>query len=367
MTSTREQLKEAYRLIRQDQPEAAQQILRPILDQDPENVHAWWLLAYSVDDPYEVRDALNKVLELDPNYSNAPKAREMLETLEQQFFSAQEQPAESVTDEDEADSFLSDTFNYDEEADAGDARETPDDAFFAEDEDSFAPGYGDPAFDDVLTGEEFYSEAEEDEAPEDQALDDMFGALGDAALTEDEKAEVEERAGARAGRGRRIVTALLFIAVLVAIVFAAFLLLQDTDSTGEDPGALQALAVESEAVDQVVLAARENIIAAGVGQAQDALVAETKLGRTLFIQFCREPARELPQDIAVAMHLVAQHVVNAGDDLDAAGVSINRCAAQNHDTLYRAFFTVEDATRYLETAPEGETAWAEFQRSWQKP
>ncbi len=82
MTTTRELLKEAYRLIRRDQPELARDILRPILEDEPENAHAWWLLAYSVDDPHEVREALTKVLEIDPGYTNADKAREMLAALE---------------------------------------------------------------------------------------------------------------------------------------------------------------------------------------------------------------------------------------------------------------------------------------------
>jgi hypothetical protein len=77
-------LQRAYQLIKENKPEEAEALLIPGLLADPENVDAWWLMAYAVEDPNEVREALNKVLELDPLYSQAPKAREMLAQLDAQ-------------------------------------------------------------------------------------------------------------------------------------------------------------------------------------------------------------------------------------------------------------------------------------------
>jgi Tfp pilus assembly protein PilF len=57
MSTTAENLKRAYQLIRNDQTADAQNILRPILDSEPDKALAWWLLAYAADDPKEVRYA----------------------------------------------------------------------------------------------------------------------------------------------------------------------------------------------------------------------------------------------------------------------------------------------------------------------
>ncbi|HVO70790.1 MAG TPA: tetratricopeptide repeat protein, partial [Aggregatilineaceae bacterium] len=85
MSGTQDELKRAYNFIKHDQTDEAQAVLRPILAQEPENVHAWWLLAHALTDPGEIRDALTKVITLDPNYPNAPKARELLAQLDQHY------------------------------------------------------------------------------------------------------------------------------------------------------------------------------------------------------------------------------------------------------------------------------------------
>ena len=55
MSESRKELERAFKLIKRDETEEAQQIIRPILDREPENVDAWWLLAYAVTEPREVR------------------------------------------------------------------------------------------------------------------------------------------------------------------------------------------------------------------------------------------------------------------------------------------------------------------------
>ena len=85
MNEIREQLERAYRYIKHDRTAEAEQILRSLLDEDSENVHAWWLLAHAQTDTDEIRHALNRVLALDPGYPNARKARELLDALESHF------------------------------------------------------------------------------------------------------------------------------------------------------------------------------------------------------------------------------------------------------------------------------------------
>ncbi len=361
MPNTREQLKEAYRFIREDQPEQAQQIIRPILDADPENVHAWWLLAYSVDDPYQVRDALNRVLELDPNYSNAPKAREMLQTLEDTYFSVSpgaESAALSGADMYEAEtlgteggSFFADTFDYESDQETGlidDDYGTVDDSFF------------DASYED--------DPLRVDDPGDEDDIGNLFDATGTDALGLDaeERAVAEERAGQRSGRGRR--TLLLLLLVILAGIAAAVLLLREDGKKASDPEQLAALEIDSAALDSAAAAAQADMTSVGVGTQPRAVVAESELGTTLFAEFCHDSSRELAQDIALAMQLVTQRAVSAAADIDAVGVSVNRCAPDVQDTLYRAYVPVEAAQSYVNgDFGSGEAGWAAYQQRWQKP
>lgn len=76
MTSQR--LKQAYELIKAKKKQDAVDILRPILKFDDKNADAWWLLANALDDPDEIREALENALRLD---LSSDKARKMLDNL----------------------------------------------------------------------------------------------------------------------------------------------------------------------------------------------------------------------------------------------------------------------------------------------
>lgn len=371
MTSTREQLKEAYRLIRQDQPQEAQQLLRPILDAEPQNVHAWWLLAYSVDDPYEVRDALQKVLEIDPNYSNAPKAREMLQALDEQFFAAGVEPAGDQY----ADDYVS--VSDDELAGAFERVEAPGPGYdneYAVDESFFV---GDDLIDsdeslalfeheDTAQAGEFFAGEADDELD----LDDTVGSsaavveVGDA---DEDIAAAEEHAARRAG-GRGCVRVTLLLVLIVAVAIAGFLLLtRDTGSDLEDPGALTEVALDAPGIAEVLQATEAELAAAGIGPERKVFVASTALGNTLIAEFCQEPVSDMAQNIALAMHTVAQNGAAVSDAVDAVGISITRCDADTHDTLYRAIAPMSDVQSYLRGASgDTETDWIDFQRKWQK-
>lgn len=369
MSTTRELLKEAYRLIRRDQPEMARDILRPILEEEPDNAHAWWLLAYSVDDPHEVRDALKKVLEIDPDYTNADKAREMLAALEEQYFSGAAQEADTLFDDDlgmgGTDDVLGDTFGAAEDEES---YESYDSTFFEEDDPLL-----DDLDDDLLGARDSMAEAdtlsptfETDDTLAEDDLDDLF-RTDDLMTDEVAQAEAEEKAG-RTGGGRRVLRLAVVLLLLAVVVIGVwFVFVREDNATEDDPGALEAEETNAE-MDAAIARAQTQLVAAGLGSEPQALVSSTTLGNTLFLSFCREPSRTLPQDVNAAMAIAVQEAANAPAGIAAVGVSISRCNVDPHDTLYRAFVSVENAQRYLNddfgTDADG---WAAFQATWKKP
>jgi len=75
-------LQRAYSFIENDEPEKAQEILAPLLQEDANNAHLWWVYTHAVKDSSMGQAALERVLELDPQY---PGARELkAEVLEAQ-------------------------------------------------------------------------------------------------------------------------------------------------------------------------------------------------------------------------------------------------------------------------------------------
>jgi hypothetical protein len=75
-------LNRAYELIEADRLDEAQNVLKPILDDNPDNVDAWWLYAHAVTDPDAARNALSNVKRLDPDY---PGAADLLVSLEEKY------------------------------------------------------------------------------------------------------------------------------------------------------------------------------------------------------------------------------------------------------------------------------------------
>ncbi|MCY3866516.1 MAG: hypothetical protein OXG68_13850 [Chloroflexi bacterium] len=70
----KEILQQAYTLIENGEPEKAQEILAPLLQDDANNPHLWWVYTHAVQDASMGLAALERVLELDPKY---PGAREL--------------------------------------------------------------------------------------------------------------------------------------------------------------------------------------------------------------------------------------------------------------------------------------------------
>lgn len=70
-SSSDQVLNEAYGLIEADKLDEAEALLTPVLEQEPDNVDAWWLYAHAVTDPETARMALNQVLRIDSSYADA--------------------------------------------------------------------------------------------------------------------------------------------------------------------------------------------------------------------------------------------------------------------------------------------------------
>ena len=67
-------LQKAYSHIENDEREQAQEILAPLLEDDANNAHLWWVYAHAAQDASIGQAALERVLEIDPQY---PGAREL--------------------------------------------------------------------------------------------------------------------------------------------------------------------------------------------------------------------------------------------------------------------------------------------------
>jgi hypothetical protein len=367
--STSEDLKRAYRLIKRDQPEEAQAIIRPILDADPANVHAWWLLAYAVDDPNEVRHALNQVLELDPEYSNAPKAREMLAALDAQFPPTEESNFEDVfgTETSGGEDFFAETpFG---ESSAGET--------FDSYEESFGDTFDEAAFgsaeEDFFSSGDLFADLEDEPSgeivPAEQpiSVEELRSIIEPESPVDPEtRAAQEEKVARRQGRGRRLLRAfLVLLSIPILIIVVLFIVFSRANNEKKDLGALKTVEVQSDDVKNILVSTGSELRLANLGSDSQVIVAESAAGNTLYVQLCGQADPSLPQLIMQGMDIAAQQAPDLQGQLSAVGISINLCGSAEQDTLYRAYVSVDNAIRY-ETGDlgEGPSGQAAFQALW---
>lgn len=383
MNETREQLERAYRYIRHDRTAEAEQILRSLLDEDSENVHAWWLLAHAQADADEIHHSLNRVLELDPDYPNALKARELLDALESHFPTPADLGALAFFADDRAavseeEALVEGTFTPPAPAfESFEEESVPelDEIYLVEDEAARAI--------ELAASEDPFRDLEQDllsvgaESEEDAEVDsaDLLAALGDddvdleALLRLEDSGEEEDSARwaprPRSGRRRRwgVLASLALIAIAVVALWGFFL--RQEGNARQDPGPLTVLPVEDVAVASLLQTLNTQLETAGLGPDYRAVVASSGLGKTLYVEFCAEPSRALADTIMEGMQLVAQQAPQAAGHVDAVGVWINRCQAAPHDTLFRAEVALETAQRYMSgELGTGEIGLASFQALW---
>lgn len=361
--STSDDLKRAYRLIKRDQPEEARALIRPILDAEPNNAHAWWLLAYAIDDPNEVRYALNRVLEIDPNYTNAPKAREMLARINEQFPPKPERPAFADAFEAEGDTYDQDFLSaspFDEEppilsADTDIFTDTGHDFFH--DDDLF--GVPDEALDSVV-----------EPAARSLRREDLQAVLDpEVPLDAEARAALEEKAARRQGTaGRLLRLALIVITIPILVGLALFLLFSEDEEEPADLAPLESVQVQSDIVSEALVSTGSELRLANLSNESEVVVAKTEAGDTLFIQLCSQPTPNLPALAMQGMDLAARQAPVLEGELDAVGVAIHLCGSAKADALYRAYVPLQDAIRYANgELGEGAAGQAAFQRLWKTP
>ncbi len=365
--STSEDLKRAYRAIKHDQPEEAQAIIRPILEAEPNNAHAWWLLAYAVDDPSEVRHALTRVLEIDPNYTNAPKARDMLAKINEQFPPEPEPSGFDSPFDTGAATFGSDDFLSASPFDEPAAAET-----FDAYEDSFDEALT-QADDDFFAAPDLFADLEE---PAETAAelrsrplrrDELQAALEPkTSLDPETRAALEEQAARRQGRGGRLFRLFLItITIPILVVVALFLLFREEDKEQKDPGELQSVEMEPGTIDDVLIATGNEVRLANLSDDSKVIVAETSAGNTLFVEMCSQPGPDLPQRAMQGMEIAARQTPTLQGQLDAVGVAIHLCGSPQYDMLYRAYVPLADAVQYANgELGEGAVGQAAFQKLW---
>jgi tetratricopeptide (TPR) repeat protein len=64
-------LLEAYELIESNRANEAREMLRPLLDEFPDETDLWWVYAHAVENPKEAEEALERVIALDPGLTDA--------------------------------------------------------------------------------------------------------------------------------------------------------------------------------------------------------------------------------------------------------------------------------------------------------
>lgn len=383
--NTHEELRRAYTLIKQEQIDEALALLRPIVLSEPENVDAWWLLANAAVEPAEAREALIQVLRIDPDYANAPKAREMLDRLNEQFppvpdelerFPELRPEVEETPPEEEELFGLEASEPFDEPLPG--AQPFTEEAF----DDPFSPG----SLDEIDLDEELF---EMDEDPFAGLEEDPFALdepeppvvverpeaehltyeAPDEPLDAEARAAAEERTARRGGRGGRILGALVGLLLIAALVVALiYVLLPAFEPEAEDLAGLSALELDADQAAIVQAASADVQTAALPTETGDAqiVLAEGSLGRTLFVQACARPSPALPQLVESMMRIAAnQAAMWQGEDVpDAFGVNITRCDSPSSDTLYRASAPIDEAPAYANLQP-GDARWSELQSRWE--
>jgi hypothetical protein len=350
--NTRQELGRAFELIKQDKVTEAVQILKPITEAEPDNADAWWLLANASTEARDARRALIEVLKINPAY---PKARQLLDQLNERFpprddelmmmmdIQEEEVPLPSGTPEafDESAVELED-FEFEEEAEE---RRPPK-----------------SEIDDLLRGEvtgkdEFGMEEEED-------------PFADLLL---------EKPPRRSASRTRLLLLLILLVVLVGV--AGWFLLgsgeeteeADTNSqtntttasftevTGETVNAQNAVLLE-----EVRSAVQSDVQAVTAGGQVQTFYARVTGGYALVARICGQPDPSLPRIASEGMNAVARRVgptpaVHPG--LAMVGVSVEACGAEGNDVLYRALSPLEAAIT-LSNNPNDPTAIAAFRSSW---
>lgn len=351
----RNQLEQVYELIQEDRYNDAIQLLKPILDANPKNADAWWLMANAVEDPVEARKALINVLKNDPSHQ---RAQETLETLNDQFPPNDEELRLLI----ELDDVLNKVPLEEFEEPMSDDELL---ALFEEDSDidlsDFETEIGD------------FSELEDE---------DPLAALTDTLPEEDGKRgrrrrEKQSRKERSESEGKRnLLRPVLFVLVAALIATALFVISggNDESDSGEtdtgQPDLAQLVAVDaSDDSTTTSLGTIQQSVSSVVGTDNIVFLSEgTDARSVLFVQSCvcvrrdctaGPPSSELTRVVDQTFLTVASQLQDpALDNIAALGVNIVNCTAQS-DVIYRATVSRENALAFLDNGDMNT-----FRNSW---
>ncbi|GAB4440457.1 MAG: hypothetical protein Kow00120_08620 [Anaerolineae bacterium] len=389
MDDIRQREYEATRLIQEERFDEAVEILEDVLRQDMDNVNAWWLIANAVDAPDEAREALNKVLELNPNHA---KARQMLDRLNALYpppaapapadafatagsieeVTAEQTPTEVTMTGTEAEEAPSEAASEALEAVEEEAEDAWDFAFEEEaGAEAAAPDFPDESPAAVLSRETPFeletspfdrptevAEPLPDESLEESPDEAMFdfddddalfaAALADedilfdfdegAAAGEEDAAfagEEEAEAPRARGRGGRLLQFILMLVIiaLVSTAIAILVLSQGQEAAGPPaPTANPTLTALNEANARVLTDTGAALSAAGFAEAAAAF-RETPAGVGLIGLFCWPGGPGFSDASLDAMGVVTEQAQGL-DGVDAVGVELALC-----DQLDNVIFT----------------------------
>ncbi|NDJ86522.1 MAG: tetratricopeptide repeat protein [Chloroflexi bacterium] len=358
--ATKKQLEKAYIHIQKDEYDQAVSILKPILNREPNNADAWWLMANTVDDPREARKALINVLKNDPSHV---QARETLDVLNEQMPPTNEELEMLLEIEDFgfADDFVPTTPDEQLEIDTlfGDATEI--DLSSLDDDLEVIREPSD--FDDIVAEDLDDLEAEED----------PFADLLDEPAPTRVAVEKEEPS-----RRSRILTPVLV--VLVAAVLASVLFVisgtnededngEDVDSGRSDLPVLAVYEPDTTELESIVSNATNDARQEFGAESEASLVDTPEGGKALFIEACvcirpdcsGPSADEMPTIVVDSLKLAASRIPAAMEEtVPFAGVNIVVC--DTSDAVYRAYTPVQSVRDFRRD--ESDENLAAFQTAW---
>lgn len=401
MEDTNQKLRAATRALNQEEFQKAIELLEEILRADQDNVKAWWLMANAVDSPEEAREALEIVLELDPDHA---EARSMLDQLLEMYPEevGGSEPGQDDTDElamlaeamqDEEDEIEPDD-SFDilepepvEPEEPGDPEEPgePDWLAFADEAPrevlDDAETTGTSVFDDVPTA--FDTEEEEDIFDDfDFEDDDFFDDVEDEDefddfIDEDDTFDLEEdfdldedtdKAPSRGWRRFLLPVAVLALVVVIVAVIAVVMLGGGGDDGSPQPGETPTaptsdrLDVLREAHGDSLAALGDALADAGYEEAS-AEFRETAEGPTLMGQFCWSKRGGWSEAALEAMGLVTEAAQPMSDEgLAAVGVELRFCGSE--DVLFARMAPLDLATDFY---IEQDSTEEDFVATWVEP
>jgi hypothetical protein len=158
---------------------------------------------------------------------------------------------------------------------------------------------------------------------------------------------------------------LLFLLIVFGIPAAIIYLLLSGEDKLSDPGPLETVVVESQAVNDARFNAG-NELRSTQGADSQAVIAKGPLGNTLFAKICGQPGPQLSDQVWQAMGTVARQAPQLEGELDAVGVSVENCSGAAHDTYYRVSAPIASAVRYANGEFNNDSGAADFQAFWKK-